>query len=398
MYDAIVIGARCAGSPTAMLLAQKGYKVLLVDKASFPSDTISTHGIWPPGVARLKRWGLLEKVIDSNCPAIGTIGFDVGPIALKGSLPAYEGVTDFIAPRRTILDKVLLDAAIDAGAEFRENCAVEQVLADNDRVTGIRSRTRDGGSVTDKARIVIGADGRNSFVARSVGASIYNSRPALACWYYTYWSGLPTEEATYYSRPGRCFGVIPTNDDTACVAVAWKNEEFAEFRSDIEGNFFKTLELAPDLAEQVREAKREERFYGTADLPNFFRKPFGPGWALVGDAGYHKDPLTAQGISDAFRDAEALADALDQSWSGRKNINEALDEFERNRNEEVTPMYEYTCQLASLEPPPPEIQQLFGALIGNRADTDRFFGVIAGTVPVPEFYSPENIQRMLAVT
>ena len=145
----------------------------------------------------------------------------------------------------------------------------------------------------------------------------------------------------------------------------------------------------------MRQGRREERFTGTAELFNFFRRPHGPGWALVGDAGYHKDPITAQGISDAFRDAELVADAVDDGLAGRRRIEEGMAEYERRRNDVATPIYEFTCQLATLQPPPSETQQLFAALRGNRADTDRFMGVIAGTTPPPEFFAPENVRRIL---
>lgn len=140
MFDAIVVGARCAGSPTAMLLARRGYRVLLLDRARFPSDTISTHWIWPPGVACLKRWGLLDRVVASNCPPIRSLGLDLGAFVLTGVLPAVEGVDEMYAPRRTVLDKLLLDAAAEAGAEVREGFAVTGL--DNLRRRGNRhSRT-----------------------------------------------------------------------------------------------------------------------------------------------------------------------------------------------------------------------------------------------------------------
>ncbi|HST04328.1 MAG TPA: FAD-dependent monooxygenase [Chloroflexia bacterium] len=170
MYDVIVIGARCAGSPTAMLLARRGYRVLLLDKAGFPSDTLSTHFVQQPGIARLKRWGLLDKVIASNCPPIHALRFDVGPFALTGASPAYDGVADAYAPRRRVLDNILVEAAAQAGAELREHFTVSELLMDGDRVTGIRGHAADGVAVTERARIVIGADGMRSLVARSVQA------------------------------------------------------------------------------------------------------------------------------------------------------------------------------------------------------------------------------------
>jgi flavin-dependent dehydrogenase len=392
MYDAIIVGARCAGSATAMLLARKGYRVLLLDRTVFPSDTISTHLVWQPGVAR--PWGLLDKITASNCPPIRTVTFDVGDFAFAGTPPPTNGIREAYAPRRTVLDKILADAAVESGAELREGLSVQGVVTDAERVTGIRGRTRAGASVAESARIVIGADGVHSVVARQVQASEYKARPTLACWYYTYWSGVPAAGAEYYPRHGRAIGCIPTNDGLVCVPTAWTREEFARYRVDIEGNYLRTLELAPGLADQVREGRREARFYGTADVPNFFRKPYGPGWALVGDAGYHKDPITAQGITDAFRDSELLAEAVDEGFSGRRSPEEALADYQRCRDQ-VLPMYEFSCQLAMLEPPRPEMRQLFEALRGNQVEANRFLGTIAGTVSIPEFFSPENQRRIV---
>ena len=396
MYDAIVVGARCAGSPTAMLLARKGYNVLLIDKARFPSDTISTHIIWPPGASRLKRWGLLDQIAKSNCPLIRKLTLDVGPFALSGTLPPFDGVTDCYAPRRTVLDTILVEAAEEAGAEVRQGCPAEEIAMNGDQVTGVCCRTQWGSSVTEQARVVIGADGRNSVVARAVGAPEYNVEPIYACWYYTYWSGVPVEGVEFYMRPEHAIGYIPTNDGLVCLPVSTQYKEFEHCRDDVEGSYMKALELVPELAERVSQGKREERYFGTGDVPNFFRRSWGPGWALVGDAGYHKDPIGAQGISDAFRDAENLADAVDQGLSGKRPLEEALADYEQKRDAEVMPMYRFNCEMATLQPPPPEMQQLFGALRENQADTDRFLGTLAGSIPIPEFYSPENMQRIMS--
>lgn len=171
-------------------------------------------------------------------------------------------------------------------------------------------------------------------------------------------------------------------------------EEFHAVRTDAEGNFLKKLDLAPRLAERIHSGNREANFFGTGVLPNFFRKPYGPGWALVGYAGYHKDPYMAQGITDAFRDAELLTKAVDAGLSERRTLDEALADYERRRNEAAMPGYELNSQLASLELPPPDMQQLFDALRGNQTETNRLFGDLEGTVPIPEFFSPENVQRI----
>jgi flavin-dependent dehydrogenase len=395
MYDAIVVGARCAGAPTAMLLARKGLRVLLVDRDSFPSDHMSTHWIHQPGVARLGRWGLRERLVATGCPPISSISMDLGPFALRGTPPPAGGVAEGYCPRRTVLDKLLVNAAVEAGAELRERFVVQDLVWDGERVCGIRGRTASGALVTEQARIVIGADGIHSLVARQVEAPSYNTRPTFQCCYYSYWSGVPLEGVEFYPRERRGIGVLPTHQGLAAIIVGWPLDEFQAFRSDIEGNFLKTLELAPALAEWVRQGRREERFSGTAELHNYFRRPYGPGWALVGDAGYHKDPITAQGISDAFRDAELVAEAVDDGLAGRRPLEEAMAQYEQRRNQAALPLYEFTCRLAALEPPPPEMQQLFAALRHNQEQTNRFFGVMAGTVPAPEFFAPENLGRIM---
>jgi 2-polyprenyl-6-methoxyphenol hydroxylase-like FAD-dependent oxidoreductase len=378
-----------------MLLARKGYQVLVVDKATFPSDTLSTHQVQLPGVARLKRWGLLDKVIAANTPPARRVRFDNNAVVLEGSFPEFEGVDAMYCPRRTILDKILVDAAIQAGAEVRENFIVEEILMEAGRVTGIRGRSKDSASVTEKARIVIGADGRHSIVAKTVRPEMYHEKPAMSMGYYTYWEGVPVEGGEMVGRERRLMGAWPTNDGLLITYVAWPVGEFHAFRSDIEGNLLKTLDSAGSLGERVRAGKRAERFFGTADLPNFFRKPYGPGWALAGDAGLIKDPITGQGIGDAFRDAELLADAIDAGFSGRQPLDEALAGYQRKRDDEALPMYEFTTQLATFAPPKVEEQLLFESLVGKQDLINRFLGMLTGAVPMKEFFSPGNLFKIM---
>ena len=397
-YDAIVVGARCAGAPTAMLLARKGHRVLLVDKATFPSDTMSTHVVHPPGVAALERWGMLEHLTATGCPPLETYSFDFGPLTIAGSPRPIDGVARAYCPRRTIFDRLLVDAAVEAGVELREGFTVDEILASDGTVTGIRGHAKGGADVTEGARVVIGADGRHSLVAKTVQPEQYDERPSRLAMYYAYWSGLHADGFDTFIRAEsrRGWAAARTHDDLTVVPFGWPVEEFRDNRKDIEGNFFATVDLAPEFAERVRAAKRESKFIGSAELPGYFRKPFGPGWGLVGDAGYHKNPITAMGINDAFRDAELAASALDDAFTGKRPFEQGMGDYQRARDREALPVYEFTDDFAQLQPPPPEMQQLLGALRGNQEAMDGFVSVQASTLPAPEFFAPENVGRIMA--
>jgi 2-polyprenyl-6-methoxyphenol hydroxylase-like FAD-dependent oxidoreductase len=397
MYDVIVIGARCAGSPLSMLLARKGYRVLLVDRATFPSDTISTHILWPHGAEVIARWGLLPRLAATGLPPIcRSMSFDVGPFALRGTVPdANDGAGGF-CPRRTVLDALLVDAAAEAGAEIRQGFIVEEVTFDDGRVTGVSGRARDGNAVRERSRLVVGADGVNSMVAKTVRAPAYDTRPTLTCGYYSYFSGVRQQDIELFVRDGCGFGAAPTHDGRHLVMVNWPAERFPEIRADIEGHVFRALALSPGFSARIRAGRREEPWYGTAGVPGYFRKPYGDGWILAGDASYNKDPMTAQGMSDAFIDADSLAAAIDGGLSGRGRLDELLAAHEAARNERVRPMYEFTSELAKLEPPPPEMQRLFAALRGNADATNAFFSAITGAISLRDFMAPANIDRITA--
>jgi 2-polyprenyl-6-methoxyphenol hydroxylase-like FAD-dependent oxidoreductase len=394
-YDAIVVGARCAGSPTAMLLARKGHRVLVVDRATFPSDTISTHLVHPPGMAALRRWGLLDRVVATGPPPIHTYSFDLGGFTLTGAPGTADEPVGY-GPRRTVLDQILVDAAREAGAEVREAFTVDELLFEDGAVTGIRGHAKGGESVEERARVVVGADGLRSTVAEAVEPERYNAKDPLMAGYYTYWSDLPLDGwFRTWSRPHRGMAAIPTNDDLTLVITAWPIAEFDANRKDVEGHYMATVDAAPEFAERVRGARREARFQGMA-VPGYFRRPYGPGWALVGDAAYNKDFITAMGISDAFRDAELCASALDAWLEGARPFEEAMAEYQSTRDAHVLPMYEFTAGLASLEPPPPELARVLAAAAGNQEAMDGFARVNAGVTSPAEYFSEENVGRILA--
>jgi 2-polyprenyl-6-methoxyphenol hydroxylase-like FAD-dependent oxidoreductase len=397
MFDAIVIGARCAGAATAMLLARQGHRVLLLERGSIPSDVHRGHFIHRHGPKRLADWGLLDRVVATNCPPLTTHLSDFGDFPLIGRDLQAENVAWGYAPRRRQLDQVLVEAAIEAGVEFRPNFRVENCLWEGNRLSGVRGRDlRRGASSTEKASITIGADGRNSTLARVVGAPSYEETPTLTCWYFSYWSGVATEGFEWYVRENRVIFSFLTNDELFAIFIGWPIGEFGSVRADIEGQFMRVVDLIPGFAERVRSGRREERFYGVADLPNYLRRPCGPGWALVGDAGCHKDPMMAHGICDAFRDAEFLATAIHEGLAGRCPVDDALMRYEHRRNEATMTEYRENIAAARFSPFSPELLQLRLAVRGNQEETNRFVMALEGLISREAFFNPDNLQRIVA--
>jgi flavin-dependent dehydrogenase len=393
-YDVIVVGARVAGAPTAMLLANLGYRVLLVDRARFPSDTVSTHLVHPPGMAALERWGLADAVIATGCPPVTSYSLDLGPFAIAGTPRGLPAAPRAYAPRRFAIDTILVEAAAAAGVEVRPGFAVNDLVVEDGVVHGIRGWSA-GASVTERATVVIGADGVRSFVADAIRATVHHETPTLSVLYYAYWSGLPfTGDFNLYARGQRGIGIITTADGLNVVVAAWPMAEFEANRHDLAGNYRKTFATDPELDGLLDEGRMESRILG-ATMPNRYRQAFGPGWALVGDAGYVKDATTAQGMSDAFVDAESLVSALDDALSGRRAFDAALADHQRARDERTRPMFDLTAQLAAFDPPSEADAALFEAIAADAQASDDFASVLAGTMPVKEFFDPANLGRLL---
>ena len=300
-YDAIVIGARCGGSPTAMLLARNGYRVLLVDRATFPSDTMSTHLAHPPAVAALARWGILEQLEATNCPPITRYSFDFGPVTVAGTPRPANGTAKAYCPRRIVLDALLVEAAAAAGAEVREAFTVEEVLVDDGRVTGIRGHAKGGDTVTETAQVVVGADGRHSLVAKAVQPEQYNEVPPLAPAYYAYWSGLPADGFDTYIRAevGRGWAAIPTHDGLTCVVQGWPQARLrGQPARTWRATYLKCFELAPEFAERDAAAPSGSRVSWARETCRVTSaSPTARDGRSSGDAGYHKHPITAFGIT-----------------------------------------------------------------------------------------------------
>jgi flavin-dependent dehydrogenase len=365
-YDVLVVGARCAGSATAMLLARGGLRVLVIDRARFPSDTISGHMIKPAGVAYLKRWGLLESLLATGCPPIRGRHVQVGELVLSLPTPPHGSLPP-LAPRRAVLDALLVDAAREAGATVWEGTGLRAVIQVDRSVAGARIVGPDGRDRELAAELVIGADGRNSRVARLAGAARYGLIETASIAYYAYWNGFPTDQVEVYLQPGRMVGLFPTHHDQTLIFIQWPATERAGFKTDLQGNYLATLRTVAPVAERLGNADRASRILGMAELPNFFRQPFGPGWALVGDAGHHKDPLVARGISDAWRDSQHLADAVLAGWGDTRQLRSGLADYQRARDTASTELTRLNAELARLDQPPEEMAELWLQL----ADAER---------------------------
>jgi flavin-dependent dehydrogenase len=393
MYDVIIVGARCAGAPLAMLLAREGHRVALVDRASFPSDTMSTHFLWPRGVAKLASWGLVDRLSQRGCEPIRQVIFDVGAVQLVGTAPPVEGVSDSLCPRRTVLDALLVEAAVDAGAELIDRFVVSDLCWADGRVSGLRGHQRGSrsGVTTLSSSLVVGADGLHSTVADQVMAPTYCEHAATTCVYYSYWSGIADRAASFHARPGQLVLVWPTNDDLTCIYVAWPASQYQAVKADVEGAFVSALTTVPELAEKAAAGRREHRFVGTRELPNRYRTSAGPGWALVGDAGHHKDPSTGMGISDAFLSADLLAQSITGSLDDPCRLDEALVGYQKRRDALTANGFHLTLSTARLDGLAPRLEEFYRAAAVQPQAVSRVFGVLGGTTPVRDVYSAEQI-------
>lgn len=346
-YDAIIVGARCAGASTGMLLARAGLRVLVADRGREGSDTLSTHALMRGGVLQLHRWGLLEKIRAAGTPAIRTTTFHYGEEAIEIAIKPRDGIDALYAPRRTVLDGLLVEAAREAGAEIVHETGVVDLVRDVDgRVRGVVMARSGRDPVAVNADIVIGADGLRSRVAHLAGAETEREAGHATGVVYGYFEGLEDRGFHWYYDSGVSVGVIPTNDGRTCVFIAIPAERFRGQLSDgLEAVHARVLnEASPDLAREVAGAKRVGKLFPFPGVRGFLRRPSGPGWALVGDAGFFRDPITAHGITDAFRDAELLAHAVVRGTTGG-----GLPDYASARDSVARGMLETTDAIASFD-------------------------------------------------
>jgi 2-polyprenyl-6-methoxyphenol hydroxylase-like FAD-dependent oxidoreductase len=383
-HDVVIVGARAAGAATALLLARAGLNVLVVDRSRYGADTLSTHALMRAGVVQLHRWGLLEAVIAAGTPPARKTTFsyanDEVPIPIKPS----HGVDALYAPRRTVLDPIIVDAARAAGATVEYGITFTDVTRDHlGRVNGIEGRDERGRPVGWRARWVVGADGIRSNVAAAVGAPTERHSTAATSAIYGYWSGLETDGYEWIFRPDACAGVIPTNDGQACVFVAASPAGIKGGGPDV---FHQVIRAAsPRLSSRLAEAHAPRGFRAFSGVPGYLRRPYGQGWALVGDAGYWKDPISAHGLTDALRDAELLARAISAAAGDTAIETEALNEYHATRNRLSTPLFTVVDTIASQRWTDDEIPGLLRQL--SSAMTDEVEAV-AGLDSQPTLTTP----------
>ena len=343
-YDALVVGARAAGAATAMLLARAGLSVLAVDRGRLGDDTLSTHALMRGAVLQLHRWGLLRALEAAGTPPIRSATFHYGEEDIPIPIKPRDGIDALYAPRRTVLDPLLVRAAAAAGAEVVHGVAAIDLVRDaRGRVAGAVLAGADGSPTRVEADIVIGADGIRSPIARLVGAPVERAGRSATAVVYGHFAGLAQDGYHWYYRPGVSAGAIPTNDGRTCLFVALPPARFLdELPAGVDALYRRILaEAAPEMARAVARARLDAKLRLFPGTPGFLRRAWGPGWALVGDAGYFKDPLTAHGLTDALRDAELLARAIVAGTDG------ALAAYQATRDEVSLGLFEVTDRIAS---------------------------------------------------
>ncbi|PUA80802.1 NAD(P)/FAD-dependent oxidoreductase [Nocardioides currus] len=382
-YDVVVVGARVSGASTAMLLARAGLRVALLDRGRRGSDTLSTHALMRPGVVQLSRWGVLDGVVAAGTPAVRRTVFhypdgeDV-EVAIK----PRHGVDALYAPRRHLLDRLLVEAAEAAGVHVLHETAVTALRRDpTGRVSGV-SATGPGGRTELAAELTIGADGIRSVVAEQTGAAVLWQGRSAGAVLYRYVEDGPADAYEWAYGAGAAAGVIPTNDGAACVFVSTTPRHMRALRrSGVEHAMTALMrEAGPSLVERVRDARPVSGVRGWAGVPGYSRRSWGPGWALVGDAGYFKDPITSHGITDSLRDAELLADRVVAALYCDEREEDALAAYQATRERLSRGLFDVTEGVAAYDWDADGIRNLLHRFSASmRAELEHLDGLAVAT-------------------
>jgi 2-polyprenyl-6-methoxyphenol hydroxylase-like FAD-dependent oxidoreductase len=397
MLDAIIVGGRAAGASLGMLLARRGRKVLIVDRATFPSDTLSTHFFWPRTTAFLKTWGLLDRLAASGCPPITRVRWTMGDFEFVGAPSEVRGVATMYCPRRTVLDAMLVEGAREAGAEVREGVNVRDVLWSDGRVAGVVAQDAEGERLELRARIVVGADGMNSRIARGVAASYKVYEEPITFAFYAYWNDVALDHFGGHRSAGSRVLEFPTHNRQTCIYVGWPMARYPELKASIERAYLDEIAGAWGVRDRARKGQCATQVIGSSKLPNFYRRSAGPGWALVGDAAYHKDPTTGMGIADAFLGAELLAEAID---AGLRHDASCLDQstlaYDRQLYDQTRFIFDWTLACSQFREQALMLD-FFRGVLTSEADTIRMFDIYAGKEPMRTLFNEEAVKRYSAI-
>jgi 2-polyprenyl-6-methoxyphenol hydroxylase-like FAD-dependent oxidoreductase len=366
--DVVVVGARVGGAATAMLLARAGLRVVCIDRSRPGSDTLSTHALMRGGVLQLQKWGLLDAIVHAGTPAIRRTVFHYDHESVAVSIKPAAGVGALYAPRRTLLDALLVDAARQAGVRFEFGAVVTGLARSPDGdVTGVQVQDRRAGRRwTHGAGLVIGADGRDSVVARHAGARQEFTGRHAGGYLYSYWTGLPTDGYEWIYRPGLAAGLIPTNDGATCLFVGSRPDRIeSAVAAGGPAAAFATLAGAAGLHDRLAAATRVgSTRYARSLPPAHSRTAQGPGWALVGDAGQWMDPMSTHGMTSALRDAELLTSSILAAGT----LQSAVGGYQQSRDRLSLPMLQTADEIASFTWAPERIRELLRALSSAMTD------------------------------
>ena len=358
-YDVLIVGARVAGASLAIRLAQQGRQVLVVDRDEFPSDTISTHFLAFTAVESLRRLGVLDRILDAGFRPVHRHRAWIDDIAIE--VPAGPPGSYSIAPKRVVLDHILVQRARELGAEVLERRRADGLIFEDGCVVGAKVQTIGGGSRDIRARVVVGADGKLSHVARWVDAPRYNERPAGRPVYLGYFHGiseLPSTTIEMFFKSDRIGFCFPMRPDEHLLAIEAQPRDFEDIRRDPMGWFMTMYATLPGMESRIREAQIDGKLVGVKSVDNFFRKPYGKGWALTGDAAYVKDPCTGYGVGDALAQAFLLSRALGSCLDGA-DWETTMAAYQERRDGLLGPLFEQTVAAAeSLDSPRDELDRL----------------------------------------